>query len=124
MVDGEAVIKWIQYRMQEYCSHFSEGWGRVHEYNSFLDDDKRELTAFVIYFPQAGATGYRVQDSCLFCNRGFAFHRSAKGEGRDEATSLPAGAWSNCSVYHVDDGSNKGDSLEVYKRGDEGLFPF
>ena len=36
----------------------------------FLDDGKRKLTSLVLYFPQAGATGDRVKDSCLLFYRG------------------------------------------------------
>ena len=40
----------------------------------FPDDGKRELTSLVVYFRQAGVTGYRVQDSCLLCYRGLDIH--------------------------------------------------
>ena len=68
---------------------------------------------YIIYIPEAGAPQYRVQDSCLLCNRGVALHRSEKGEGRDEGQPLQAEARSHCGVYKVDDGGNKGDRSEV-----------
>ena len=68
---------------------------------------------YIIYIPEAGAPQYRVQDSCLLCNRVGALHRSAKREGRDEGHPLQAGSQSHCGVYEVDDGGNKGDRSEV-----------
>ena len=65
------------------------------------------------YIPEAGACRYRVQDSCLLCNRGIALCRSAKGKERDEGQLLPAGSRCHCGVYEADDGGNKGERSEV-----------
>ena len=89
----------------------------------FRKTAKGQLTALIIYIPEDGAPGYRFQYSCLLCNRVLALHRSAKGEGRDEGQPLQARAWSHYGVYKADDGSNKGDRSEVYKRGAKVLFP-
>ena len=69
MVEGGVFNRWLQYGVQEYWWQFSEGWGWVHECDSFSDNCKRELTSLVQYFTQSWATGDIVQDIWLFCYR-------------------------------------------------------
>ena len=96
---GKVVNWWLQCKMQEYCCQIPVGWVWVHECNSFWTTTKRKLTSLVLYFPQSGATGAIIQDSCLFYYRLLDIHWSPEGEGRDESHQVPEWTWINCSLY-------------------------
>ena len=60
---------------------------------------KGDLLFFFLYFLQDGATGGRVQYSCLLCYRVLAIHLSPERQGRYEAQKIPEGDCRDCSMY-------------------------